>query len=177
MQSFSPPAPDEPEKHFSARGRALIVQLLALAALIPALVVGSTASSSPVAAGGPSSTCAAGYYCLSRWAITPGSTGTTMSEGWRQYTPNTSAYYDTADGYANYLGCPNMYGQNDTFSSTGSCVGYNVRSARNRDTITGRTLYIVKFTAGVGWLAVNTIPYSYVGWKAVTPSTAEAIRG
>lgn len=148
---------------------------LPLAAAAAALLAGSVVALAPqsVGAGGPSTSCSAGYYCLSQFAFTTGSTATTMSYGWRQYAPltNDASNRDSFDGAYNYLGCPSPGGSNDTFSTSGGCVGGNVESIRNRDTINGKTLNFVNFQSEFPsgyWYAVTSVSYAFTGWKQTT---------
>jgi hypothetical protein len=113
---------------------------------------------------------------VSRWTISTGTTGTAMSEGWSQYSGLMTSNYDSMDRTANVLSCPGATGTNDTFSSSGQCVAWNVRSVRNRDNVYQKTVWIYYYIAGASWVPANSVTFTEVGWKGILPTTAEAIR-
>ena len=114
---------------------------------IAAMLVGFA---TPASAGGPSTQCNTGYLCLSRYGV---SSGTTMTYGWRQYTPNQVSVTNLTSG--------------NTFSTSGTIVGGNVRSVRNRDNIYGRMLCLGDDQGEAGIFHAVTANYFTESWKQV----------
>lgn len=127
--------------------RRILSRFIAPAAIIAGLsaVVVPTA-----AAGGPSTSCDVGYLCLSRYGV---SSGTTMTYGWRQYTPNFTSTINLTSG--------------NTFSTSGTIVGGDVRSVRNRDNVYGRMLCLGDNQGEAGIVYAVTANYFNESWKQV----------
>ena len=107
-----------------------------------------------------------------------------MSYGWRQYAPNTNATAnkDAYDGSRNQLHCPSAGylgapPSNDTFSTSGGCVGGNIRSLRNRDNINHWSMCMTKYTLAVGWVPVYTLTWSFNGWSDVYTVYGSSVAG
>lgn len=116
------------------------------------LIAGLGAVVAPAAvAGGPSTSCDLGYLCLSRYGV---SSGTTMTYGWRQYTPNFTSSINLTSG--------------NTFSTSGTIVGGNVRSVRNRDNVYGRMLCLGDDQGEAGKVYAATANYFNESWKQVS---------
>lgn len=129
-------------------------------------------------AGGPSQSCDAGNYCLSQFAFTSGSSATKMEYGWRQAVSltNSTSNLDSPDRRYNWLGCPSSTRTNDTFSTSGACVGGNVQSIRNRDNINGKTLRFYSWVSegrGGWWYEVTNVTWSFSGWKQTVNQKTE----
>ena len=136
-----------------------------LLALVAISILGAIAvdTSNVVDAGGPSSTCSSNYLCISRYTITSSGT-TTMTNGWRLYAPSTNQNNDSPGNCgANPCG-PNSLSNNDTFSGSGSTVGYDYDSIRNRDNINGRLMCVGSVLGGGAVGLQQTANYYTQSW-------------
>ena len=114
-------------------------------------------------AGGPSTSCALNYLCVSKQTITSSSV-TSMTYGWRQYAPNTSSYYGARGGF------PNNLSNYDTYSNGGGTVGSTYNSIRNRDNIHGKLMCMGTVLGGGGATLRATANYYTQYWVQMPSS-------